>query len=184
VIGSATLFATVGLPGAGKTTRAHELAGQHRALRLTTDDWAIPLFGADDWWTAEAGRRRDALEGRLISLALAVLRLGTSVILDFGVWSRDERFALKYLAAREGADCELVYLPVSPAEQKRRIDDRFDARPASTFVMTDEHLLEFLQWFEEPDEAELGAADAGPPPHGFSSWEEWIQERWPTALAG
>jgi predicted kinase len=183
VIGKATLFATVGLPGAGKTTRARELEGQHCALRLTTDDWSIPLFGAEGWWTADASRRHDVLEGRLISLALAVLRLGTSVILDFGVWSRDERFALKYLATKEGAVCELVYLPVGPAEQKRRIDDRFDARPASTFAMTDEHLAEFLQKFEEPDEGELGTADAGPPPQGFSSWEEWIQERWPTALA-
>jgi predicted kinase len=31
----ATLFLMVGLPGAGKTVRAKELAAQHRALRLS-----------------------------------------------------------------------------------------------------------------------------------------------------
>ncbi len=33
-----TLFLTVGLPGAGKTTRAMELASAHRILRLTPDE--------------------------------------------------------------------------------------------------------------------------------------------------
>ena len=40
-----TLFLTVGLPGAGKTTRARDLAATHRILRLTPDDWMAPLFG-------------------------------------------------------------------------------------------------------------------------------------------
>lgn len=42
----ATMFLMVGLPGAGKTTRANELAAAHRALRLTPDHWMIPLFGS------------------------------------------------------------------------------------------------------------------------------------------
>ena len=39
------MFLMVGLPGAGKTTRARELALAHRALRLTPDEWHLPLFG-------------------------------------------------------------------------------------------------------------------------------------------
>jgi hypothetical protein len=49
--------------------------------------------------------------------------------------------------------------------------------------MTDEHLVEFRQKFQEPDEVELRTDAPGPPPGEFSSWEEWTQERWPTALA-
>jgi predicted kinase len=90
----ATLFLIVGLPGAGKTTRARELAAEHRALRLTPDEWMIPLFGEPD-----ADGKRDVLEGRLIQVALEVLRLGTSAVLDFGFWSRDERSALRWLAS-------------------------------------------------------------------------------------
>jgi hypothetical protein len=40
-----TLFLIVGLPGAGKTTRARELENVHRALRFTPDEWMISLFG-------------------------------------------------------------------------------------------------------------------------------------------
>jgi hypothetical protein len=89
----ATLFLIVGLPGAGKTVRAKELAEEHRALRLTPDEWMIPLFGE-----SMADGKRFVLEGRLITVALQALRLGTSVVLDYGLWGRDERSALRWLA--------------------------------------------------------------------------------------
>ena len=44
----AILYLMVGLPGAGKTTRARQLAVEAPALRLTPDEWMIPLFGRDD----------------------------------------------------------------------------------------------------------------------------------------
>jgi predicted kinase len=87
----------VGLPGAGKTTRAKELAAANRALRLTPDHWMIPLFG-----DSMADGKRFVLEGRLISVALQALRLGTSVVLDYGLWGRDERSALRWLADQPG----------------------------------------------------------------------------------
>src|SRR3954453_7478116 len=92
--GAVTLLLMVGLPGAGKTTRAKELAAAHRALRLTPDEWMIPLFGEPN-----ADGKRDVLEGRLLALALQALRLGTNVVLDFGLWSRDERSAHRQVAA-------------------------------------------------------------------------------------
>ena len=101
--GVATVFLMVGLPGAGKTTRAKELAATHRALRLTPDHWMIPLFG-----DSMAQGKRWVLEGRLISLALQALSLGVSVVLDYGLWSRDERSALRYLARRASATCRVV----------------------------------------------------------------------------
>jgi len=67
----ATLFLIVGLPAAGKTMRAMDLAEEHAALRLTPDAWMIPLFG-----DPQPVGKRDVLEGRLIWLALEVLRLG------------------------------------------------------------------------------------------------------------
>ena len=96
--GPATLFLIVGLPGAGKTTRAMELAAAHGALRLTPDPWMIALF--DD---SMADGRRFVLEGRLMSGALQALRLGVGVVLDYGLWGRDERSALRWLATTAGA---------------------------------------------------------------------------------
>jgi AAA domain len=113
---AAILVLMVGLPAAGKTTRATELAAAHQALRLTPDHWMIPLFG-----DPMADGKRWVLEGRLISVALQALRLRTSVVLDYGLWSRDERSALRWLARSAGAACQVVYLPVDkrPARPHR-----------------------------------------------------------------
>src|SRR5665647_2874560 len=102
-----TLFVMVGLPAAGKTTRAKQIEEERRALRLTPDEWMIPLFGE-----SEADGKRDVLEGRLIWLALQVLENDIDVVLDFGLWSRDERSALRSLAASTGASCDVVYLEI------------------------------------------------------------------------
>src|SRR5580698_5815306 len=77
-----TLLLMVGLPAAGKTTQAKELAATHRALRLTPDHWMIPLFGNSIGDFQRPGGERWVLEGRLISVALQALKLGTSVVLD------------------------------------------------------------------------------------------------------
>ena len=108
----ATLVLMVGLPAAGKTTRAQELAATHHALRLTPDHWMIPLIG-----DSMADGKRWVIEGRLISVALQALRLGTSVVLDYGLWGRDERSALRWLARSAGAACQLVYGLASVGQQ-------------------------------------------------------------------
>jgi predicted kinase len=87
----------VELPGFGKTTVPKELAREQHALRLTPDEWMIPLF-----CEPEADGKRDVLEGLMISLALQLLRMNTNVVLDFGCWARDERATLQ----RRGTGCE------------------------------------------------------------------------------
>ncbi|WP_433797604.1 AAA family ATPase [Actinoplanes sp. CA-252034] len=165
----------VGLPGAGKTRRARRLAVAHRALRLTPDEWMIALFGDHD-----AGGKRDVLEGRLIAVALQALRVGTNVVLDFGLWGRDERSALRWLAASEGAACQVVYLPVSPEVQRARVAYRQATAPETTFPMSDADLDGWRRWFQEPDAAELDAGSVIPgPPPGWDGWPQWVAGRWP-----
>jgi predicted kinase len=171
------LFVTVGLPASGKTTRARELAAEFSALRLTPDDWMIPLFNHND-----ADGKRDVLEGRFIWLAMRALEQGINVVLDFGVWGKDERSALKYLASQVGAECELVYLPIESNEQLRRVNARFAIAPGTTFVMTEDDLAKWRGQFQEPDPQELHSSEPGPVPEGFASWEAWTVSRWPTSI--
>jgi predicted kinase len=168
----------VGLPAAGKTTLARRIEIEHRALRFTPDEWMIPLFGE-----SMADGKRNVLEGRFIAIALSALRLGFNVVLDFGVWAKDERTALRWLASTVGAECELVYVAIDDAEQRDRVKRRFATAPGSTFPMTPSDLDEFRTKFQPPGEEELSGDRLDPPPSGFESWWAWIAAWWPTSLS-
>lgn len=159
--GVATLLLMAGLPGAGKTTRANELAVTHLALRLAPDHWMVPLFG-----DSMADGKRFVLEGRLISVALQALRLGTSVVLDYRLWDRDERSALRWLARSAGAACQVVYLPVAKDVQLARIAHRQATAPHQTFPMSEADVDRWREKLQVPDAAELDGGEIPTPPAG------------------
>jgi predicted kinase len=172
-----TLYVMVGLPAAGKTTMARHIETEHSALRFTPDEWMIPLFG-----DSMAHGKRNVLEGRFIATALRALSLGFSVVLDFGVWARVERTALRWLASTVGADCKLVYIAIDEAEQSDRINQRSATSPESTFPMTQEDLDVYRKTFQIPDEDELSGNELDAPPTGFDTWATWVAVWWPTAI--
>ena len=171
-----TLHLTVGLPGVGKTTLARELERASGALRLTPDEWMMPLFGVR--W-ADFGGKRDVLEGRLIWVTHQVLRAGGSVILDFGCWSSDERYALRAIAGLAGADFELHYVTLPEDERRKRATARWREAPEETFEMTLDDHERFRTLFTPPTTYELQGC-APPPPLPFESWSAWASDRWPT----
>jgi len=170
----AILYLLVGLPGSGKTTKAKQLEVEASALRLTLDEWMIPLFGRNE--QAE----RDALEGRLIWLALRALQLHTNVILDFGFWSKDERSALRWFAWQIGAKSQVIYLPIDPETQRKRVQNRFAETPNQTWPMSEEEQTKWRAFFHEPDEAELHGTVLEDAPLGYASWSAWVASRWPS----
>jgi predicted kinase len=170
-----TLFLIVGLPGAGKTVRARELAAEREALLMTPDAWMISLFGQ-----TQPDGKRDVLEGRLIALAIEALRLRLSVVLDFGLWGRDERSALRWMAASVEAACEIVYLPVSREVQLSRVQGRWERTPEQTFPITEAELDSWRSRFDVPDADELSNASLPSPPDGDASWLDWAARRWPS----
>ncbi|HEY8474703.1 MAG TPA: ATP-binding protein [Natronosporangium sp.] len=171
----AKLFLMVGLPGAGKTTRAKQLAAAHGGIRLTPDEWMIALYDGE-----QPDGKREMLEGLLITVALRAVRLGTSAVLDFGLWSRNERSALRWLAARVEVPCQVIYLPVDPDVQRARIAHRQATAPHTTFPMTEEDIVSYRKQFEVPDAAELRGGDVPDPPPGWLGWRDWVADRWPT----
>src|SRR5215207_3130783 len=170
-----TLLLIVGLPGAGKTVRAQELAAERGALLMTPDAWMISLFGQ-----SQPDGKRDVLEGRLIALAVEALRLQVSVVLDFGLWGRHERSALRWMAASLGAACEVVYLSVDRAVQLSRVRGRWERTPAETFPMTEAELDAWRGRFDVPGADELSNSSLPSPPPGDETWFDWAAHRWPS----
>jgi len=169
------LYLTVGLPGAGKTTLARRIAAERSILRLTPDEWMAPLFGHND-----AAGRRDILEGRMIWVAHEVLLSGASVVLDFGCWSPEERFAIRAVAEAVGAGFDLRYVQIDEVERRARATRRWGTEPHTTFHMTDADHDLYLAQFRAPTREELSRTRLPEPPLGFESWLHWASERWPT----
>jgi predicted kinase len=170
-----TLFLTVGLPRAGKTKRARALAEEHAILRLTPDEWMAPLFGHND-----AAGRRDILEGRMIWVAHEVLVGGSSVILDFGCWSPEERFAIRAIAELVGARFAIEYVEIPESERRARSDRRWLTARETTFEMTSADHDRYVAAFRPPTEEELSYGPLPEPPAGFTTWPHWASDRWPS----
>lgn len=177
-----TIFLIVGLPGAGKTTRARELETTESALRLTPDDWQMAIFRGDSpsrWRSRARADHRDLIEGKLVELGMRAAQLGTSVVFDFGFWGRDERSALRWIANTLGVRAEVVYLPIDHEEQLRRITDRYEATPGQ-FRMDATDLRRWRTQFQAPDEEEVSGGDIPAVPPDHETWSHWASARWPS----
>ena len=126
----------------------------------------------------EAPEERDAddifLRGQRVLLGAG------DVVLDFGFWSRDERSALRWIAAAVGAGSRVVYLPIGHEEQRRRVTSRFATTPDQTFHMSDVELEQWRAQFEPPDDVELRGQWIPPVPPGYATWSAWAAKRWPS----
>ncbi|GHG00246.1 hypothetical protein GCM10017783_10460 [Deinococcus piscis] len=151
-----TLHLLVGLPGAGKTTLARTLEREQSALRLTPDEWMKPLFGVDD-----TEGKRGLLERELLwSVAGRTLELGVNVVLDYGLWSPQERALYRMRAHDLGAEVRLHVLDLPLDELWARLEGR-NAGGEHPFQVSREQLWEWDRWFQRPDADELAEFGTG-----------------------
>lgn len=150
----ATLHLMVGLPCSGKTTAARRLEQKCGALRLTPDEWHLPLFG-DDVGSAEHDRRHDTVERIMWDVARRTLELGGNVILDFGFWAREERDDFRARAAALGADFQIHYQEVSTDELLARLEERNRQAPPGVFIIPASEMRKYMKIFQPPVPEEL-----------------------------
>jgi len=103
-------------------------------------------------WDAQVRGRVETLQWLV---AKDLLRVGVTVIVEWGTWSRDERDALRVAARELGASVELVYLDVPVDELWRRIQAR--AREDPPIKRSD--LDAWARTFQPPDAIEMRLYD-------------------------
>jgi predicted kinase len=140
-----------GLPAAGKTTLARELAEAYSAVRLNADQWKLAL-GIDPF----DDDARVRLERQLLALTERLLTLGTSVILEWGFWARVERDELREFARSLGAAVELHFLDVPYDELVRRVVER---TANGGIPITADHMDTYRGNFQPPTDEELSLFD-------------------------
>ena len=102
------------------------------------------------------------MEHELWRLAQEILRVGLSVVLDFGLWARIERDEMRAVARGLSVRVELHYLDVPADELWRRIDARNSQAPWDSHPIRRADLDGWLPLFQAPDAAELALFDPSP----------------------
>ena len=139
-----------GLPGVGKTRHGKYLAEELGGVRLSPDEWMESLMMS--LWDEESRGRIEALQW---DLAKNLLRLGQTVIVEWGTWSRAERDVLRVEARALGASVELHYL----SEPIDVLWDRIQSRDAESPPIPLDDLVSWLDVFEAPDDEEMALFD-------------------------
>ncbi|CAN5575277.1 AAA family ATPase [soil metagenome] len=140
-----------GLPGSGKTTVAKQIAQERPGVRLCPDDW-MEALGADIW----DGEFRDRVEQFQRTLAVDLLRCGTTAIIEWGTWAYEEREQLRHDAVAVGARTELIVLDLPLETLWERVAKRGREDPP----ITREHFDGYDRSFQRPDAAEAARYDA------------------------
>jgi len=149
-----TLILFCGLPGSGKTTLAKKLENQGKGIRICTDDWqeSLGIDHSDDDF-------HERLQRRLYEHALELLQRQQDVILEDGLWQKNERDEKLADARRCGARTEIHFFDLTINEIWRRLEQRNNNLMHGAVPVTRKQLENHWQVFERPDKTELSQFD-------------------------
>lgn len=140
----------------GKSTYAERLRTENTAVLLSIDEIMLALFGL------YVGDKHDEYvektEKYLFDKSVEIIETGIDVILDWGLWTRDERKYAKEFYSSRGIENEIHYISISDAIWKERLDERNRAVAAGEIVaypVDDNLAAKFGAIFEMPDRDEI-----------------------------
>lgn len=147
-----------GLPGSGKTTLALKIAHDTNAVRFSADDWLIQIWNMDSS-ESEANQYRDKIEALQWKLCKDLLRLKTDCIIEWGVWSKEERELIRKEVQSSGNEIKLYVLLANKDCLFERIKNRNNRRNQKNIYIPDEKLDSYLdEWlavFQIPSKDEM-----------------------------
>lgn len=153
----AAIFLVSGLPGTGKTTRSIELAERFGAVRMCPDDWMERL--GIDIWDSDARARIETIQ-RDVSHGL--VRLGTSVVIEWGLWTRTERDEIRLATRAHGGLVHLEFLDAPVDVLLTRIEERAREQVVGSRAITRDDLEAWSAAIERPTPDELAMYDPMP----------------------
>lgn len=152
----AKVFLICGKIGCGKSTYAGHLCAENNAILLSVDEIMLALFGP------YAGDQHDTytekIQEYLFRKSVEIVQGGSSVILDWGFWTRSSRTQVREFYKSRNIDCEFHFMDVSDEVWKARITQRNNSVLAGKAVayLIDENLMaKFKNLFELPVEDEI-----------------------------
>lgn len=114
-----------------------------------------PLLFGQDAEDPEHDARHNIIETMFWNIARRALELGTNVILDYGLWAREEREDYRARAKQLGASSEIHYLDMPEDELLRRLKERISHPSQESFIIAKEAMKPWIVIFQKPTLDEL-----------------------------
>ena len=147
--GRPTLYLLCGKIAAGKSTLAKRLAERPRTVLIAEDHWNSNLFKEElqtiDDYTRYSKRLRNAMGPHVVAL----LKAGTSVVLDFQANTRAVRGWMRGIIEESGSAHELHLLDIPDLICRQRMHER-NALGEHPFKLTDADFETFTRYFAPP----------------------------------
>ncbi|RST25312.1 ATP-binding protein [Streptomyces sp. WAC04770] len=151
-VGGPVVYLLVGLTGSGKTTYAQRKLEPAGVVRLSVDEIVARDHGryGVDYPESEYFEREAPAVAEVRSRLVDLVGQGRDVVVDHGLWTRQDREEWRKLVEDAGGRPRLLYFPVDREELLRRLTARNRRTDANALAVTESALSDFVARFEPP----------------------------------
>ncbi|WP_221796602.1 AAA family ATPase [Oceanobacter mangrovi] len=150
--GTLTFFC--GKMGAGKSTKAGEIARQQNAVLLSEDQWLAALYPGQITSLGDYVHYSNLLKPPIKQLVQSMLAAGTHVVMDFPANTFNQRGWFQQLFSEIKAPHQLIWLDIEDNVCLQRIAQRSIEQPQRAATDTPEMFAAMNQYFVAPQAEE------------------------------
>ncbi len=149
-----TLVFFCGKMGAGKSTKAQELAIEMSAILMSEDEWLAAIYPEEIKNISDYIAYSLRLKPLLKKHVQSVLRSGVSVVMDFPGNTIKQRDWFREIFAEHDIPHRLVYLDLSDTRCLKQIGQRREQHPERAAFDTEEVFQKISSYFQPPSDSE------------------------------
>ncbi|WP_339074618.1 ATP-binding protein [Teredinibacter turnerae] len=146
--GTLTFFC--GKMGAGKSTKAREIAQKSNAALLSEDEWLASLYPNKISSLNDYIEYSNLLKPQIKMLVQSILSTGTNVVMDFPANTLSQRDWFRSVFSAIEAPHNLIYIDLSNAECLKQIEKRRKEQPERSATDTPDMFEQVTKYFMAP----------------------------------
>ena len=147
------VFLLSGKVASGKTTYARKMEKKGSSVLLSLDELQLSIFGSEPL-REQLDESYEGCRNYQMKLALKLLHFGLDVYLDWGLWEKEARCALKQTFEDLGFEAKLIYFSVSLEKRMVWNSKRNKGNDPDSFKIESKDVEYFDSFYEEPSEDE------------------------------
>jgi len=147
-IGTLTFFC--GKMGAGKSTKARQIAQEGNAVLLSEDEWLAALYPNKISSLNDYIEYSNLLKPQIKKLVQSILSAGTDVVMDFPANTLQQRDWFRSIFSEIDAPHDLVYIDLPNEICLKQIEKRRKEQPERATTDTADMFDQVTQYFMAP----------------------------------